>query len=286
MTKYALITGASSGIGYSLAAQFSKQGYKVFGGAPEQTLKAMEPLEKLGVVPFALDITDRNLIKKAVEFFKESTGGETLDVLYNNAGVGYRGAGHDFDDDDLADFYNLSLLGHIYVTKYFAPLVINAKGVIAYTTSVAAKLPVPWVSHYSAAVSAIDTYAKGINAELAPLGVRVYSVISSGVKTSISENSTNSKFNQAEWARYNTPKVKDSIKVLADAADDGMDADVYAEKVVAKIVGGFSGFNIYEGKKIVCSWLVSWFPLLWQYAMMLKAYKAKPAFEEFYSQQN
>lgn len=281
MTKYALITGASSSIGYSLAAEFSKHGYKVYGGAPEHTLKDMEPLEKLGVVPFALDITDIKLIEKAVEFFQESTGGDKLDVLYNNAGFGYRGAGCEFANDDLMQFYNTSLMGHIFVTKYFADFVVNAKGVIAYTTSIGARLPVPWLSHYCASQAGLDTYAKGIRSELEPLGVSVYSVLSGGVKTNITENSTNSASNRVDWARYNTPKVKESIQVLSDAADKGMDTKLYAEKVVSKILARFSGFNIYEGKDAGSARIFSWLPLLWQYAMLQKQYKLKAAFEEF-----
>lgn len=279
--KYALISGASSGIGYNLAAEFPRKGYKVYGGAPEHTLKDMEPLEKLGVVPFALDISDPESVEKAVDFFRVSTGGESLDILYNNAGVGYRGAGYEFSNEDLLDFYKVNLLGHMYMTKYFSKLVVNAKGVIVFTASIGAKLPIPWLSHYCATKSGVDTYAKGIRAEFEPLGVRVYSVITAGVKTNIANNSKNAVSNMADMEKFNTPRVRESIQVLADVADEGMDAGKYAESVVRKIIGGFSGFNIYEGHQSGLAWVASWMPLWVQIWALGKQFKAREAYREF-----
>lgn len=138
--KYALITGASSGIGYQLAIAFSKKGYKVFGCAPESVLFEMKPLtEEYGVVAFGCDITNIDDVKKAAKLVGEQTGGR-LDILYNNAGISFGGPAVEMPDDELVKIFNVNTIGHITMTKYMVDYVIAAKGTIVS--------PVPWPQEF------------------------------------------------------------------------------------------------------------------------------------------
>jgi enoyl-[acyl-carrier-protein] reductase (NADH) len=84
--KSALITGCSAGgIGDALAQAFQRRGLRVFATA--RTLSKIQHLEAKGIEILALDVTDPNSLKVAVEHVREATGG-TLDVLINNSGVG------------------------------------------------------------------------------------------------------------------------------------------------------------------------------------------------------
>ena len=88
MKKVILLTGASSSIGYQTAEDLAGQGHIVYGAA--RRLDAMEPLKAKGVKPIYLDVTDGDLIKKAVDTIIKNEG--RIDVLVNNSGYGLYGA--------------------------------------------------------------------------------------------------------------------------------------------------------------------------------------------------
>lgn len=282
MPKYALITGASSGIGYNLAIAFSTRGYTVFACAPKLCVHEMEPLVKrYGVKAFAMDITNPAEIRAGVEYFRSETGEGKLDVLYNNAGIAIGGPGFYFDDDEVINFMNINLTGHMLVTKYFADFVIEAKGTIVYTSLVAAKIPLAWTSIYCASKAGIDTYAKGIRAELAPFGVRVHSVITGGVRTEIAKKATDKMTTLGE-TQLAIPGLQESMDVTAAMTAGGMRPEVYAERIAKRICSRYSGFNIYEGKLSgVAKFLGGWVPLWLQYYIMAIRFKQFEVFRSF-----
>ncbi|KAF3989092.1 hypothetical protein FT663_03763 [Candidozyma haemuli var. vulneris] len=264
MTKYALITGASSGIGYQMALALHKRGYSIIGVSPERDLWGMKPLQKeIGLVPLALDITKPKDVEAAAEKVREITGGR-LDILYNNAGISNLGGpAIEYDDDKLRLLFDVNVLGHMYVTKYFSDMVINAKGTIVFTSSVAARVPLSWVSAYCATKSAIDQYALGLRAELKPFGVKVHSVITGGVNTAICDPlSTPTLFSP----KYDVPGIYESIMASADMSRNpktSISAEKYANQVAGQITKKRDvGFNIYRGyRAYFLHFLRFWCPL-------------------------
>lgn len=108
-------------------------------------------------------------VEAAASKVSQITGGR-LDILYNNAGISNLGGpAIEYDDDKLRLLFDVNVLGHMYVTKYFSDMVIQAKGTVVFTSSVAARVPLSWVSAYNATKSAIDQYALGLRAEMKPL---------------------------------------------------------------------------------------------------------------------
>lgn len=103
--KYAVITGASSGIGYELAKEFSKKGYKVFGASPQSVLHLQDPLvAEYGVISIPCDITNADDLKKLKDVVFEETGGY-LDILYNNAGIALGGPAISIDEAKVDKFF-------------------------------------------------------------------------------------------------------------------------------------------------------------------------------------
>lgn len=278
---YALVSGASSGIGYSLALILAQRGYKVYGGAPQHTLKLMEPLEKYGVVPFALDISKVESVKKAVEFFREHSGSDSLDILYNNAGIADGGPGYDFDDQAMLDIYAINVTGHVLMTKYFSPFVIQAKGCIVFTASVAAIVPLCWTSLYCSTKAAIDAYAKGIRVELEPYGVRVYSVITGGIDTDIGKSKIGEISKRVAELPFHVEGLEESIRASANMTKGGTPPQKYARNVLNKVLGRYRGFNIYEGHKAgFLKFLLRWFPLWFQYFLLGVFFKQRKPLAE------
>src|SRR5271165_6566066 len=107
MSKTALVTGASSGIGEATVRALLDDGYEVFAGA--RRLERMTPLEKLGARVVFLNLTDDASIVSAVESVKNSAG--RLDVLVNNAGYGFYGALEDVPLAEARRLFEVCLFG-------------------------------------------------------------------------------------------------------------------------------------------------------------------------------
>ncbi|EGW30554.1 uncharacterized protein SPAPADRAFT_57303 [Spathaspora passalidarum NRRL Y-27907] len=247
-TKYALVTGACQGIGYQLALQLSKAGYKVIGCSPPSV----------------------DEIKTTALTVNEITGGK-LHVLYNNAGIAVIGPGIETSEEDLTNVFNVNVIGHINMTKYFAPQVINAKGTILYTSSVAARVPLAWISAYNATKAAIDQYALTLHGELKPFGVRVHSVITGGVNTAIFDPNLPAKF---EDSYYNVPGAEASFKASATMSRDlNISPEKYAKQIVADIQSRCDpGFNLYHGAKAYLLHCASRILPFWLFEMAVQIY--------------
>lgn len=142
--KSVLITGCSDdGIGYGLALAFQKQGYQVFATARD--LNKMTKLKDLpNVTTLQLDVTNQAHIEAAVAAVQAQTGG-TLDVLVNNAGRNHFMPYLDEDVEQLKALYDINVWGPLRVTKAFVPLLISAKGSVAFITSISGYLNVPFM---------------------------------------------------------------------------------------------------------------------------------------------
>ena len=248
MTRYALISGGTGGIGIQLCTVFAEQGFKVICMAPESTLwEANDLKEKYGVITYALDITDPAQCQKAAEFVKQHTEGGNLDVLYNNAGISIAGPATEFDNNALIKLFLVNVFGHMYMTKYMAEYVINRQGLIVFTSSVAARVPLSWVSLYNATKAAIDAYAGTLHTEMKPFGVRVHSVITGGVDTAICD--ANTVLSMA-GSRYDVPGMIASMRSSAMMSRrDNISPRSYADAVVSDVLSRRDRFNLYHGCK-------------------------------------
>ena len=156
--KVALVTGASSGIGLATAIELAKRGYKVFACA--RRLEPMADLrDKHGVIIFKMDVSDLDSVKNAKKFIEDKTGGKYLDILFNNAGQSCTFPAIDVRDEDFKQCFEVNVFGPMRTVRELAPLVINAKGVIAFTGSVSGVIPFPLSCTYSATEAAIHQYA-------------------------------------------------------------------------------------------------------------------------------
>jgi len=96
--KVVLITGASSGIGFTTARSLAEQGHKVYGAA--RRVEKMEELKQFGVTPIKMDVTSEESVNEAVE--QVIAAEKRIDVLVNNAGYGSYGAVEDVSIDEHA----------------------------------------------------------------------------------------------------------------------------------------------------------------------------------------
>lgn len=223
--KTALITGASSGIGYATAAEFAKRGYKTFACA--RRLEPMQPLKRLGVTVFSCDVSLIESVREAKAFLTKETDGY-LDVLFNNAGQSCTFPAVDVTDEDFKQCFEVNVFGPIRLTRELAPLLINAKGTVGFTGSVSGLIPFPFSSIYSSTKAAIHQYAATLRIEMKPFGVKVLNVITGGVKTNIADTR-----DLPQDSLFRVPGIEEALierKQMA-ARNNPMLAEKYAKKV-------------------------------------------------------
>jgi short-subunit dehydrogenase len=217
MEKWAIITGASSGIGRALAFEFAGNGYNVFLTARDEkrlSETAAECEEKFGIKSeiFPADLAD----SAAVENLIETISNRSSDVLVNNAGFGVKG---DFAATDLSEelkMLDVQLAAMLKLTKAVLPKMIGRKsGKILNVASVYSFAPVPRQSVYSASKAFILNFSSALGNELKAANIQV-SVVCPGIT-------------QTEFRRR---------AGIADKKDSGMTAAKVAEIAFREMMRG------------------------------------------------
>lgn len=150
-SKSILVTGCSAeGIGAALALVLAQKGHHVFATARnvDKVPVALKGLENVTVLP--IDVTDATSIKAAAQVLTES--GRGLDVLINNAGVGYVLPILDVDINAAQRLFDVNLWGPLRMIQTFTDLLVASHGRIVNVSSSASVVNSPWVcksSHYS-----------------------------------------------------------------------------------------------------------------------------------------
>lgn len=142
--KSVLVTGCSAGgIGAAIALALAKEGHHVFATA-RNTPKIPQELSSLSnVTILPLDVTSKQSVVAAAQAVTES--GHGLDVLVNNAGVGYVMPVLDWDIDKAQALYDTNVWGSIRTTQAFAELLIASRGRIVNMSSMGCIVNLPWL---------------------------------------------------------------------------------------------------------------------------------------------
>ena len=184
--KVAVITGASSGIGASLAVRLAREGCSLVLGA--RRIDLLEEVARRAnaaggkTIPFRCDITVRNeaerLIQRAIEEFHR------IDILVNNAGRGHFSSVEETGDEVLESIFALNVFALWYTTR---PAIRQMKrqgaGHVINIASIAGKVGFPYNSAYVAAKHACVGFTHALRLELAETGIHASVVCPGGVET-------------------------------------------------------------------------------------------------------
>lgn len=180
--KVAIVTGASSGIGLSVAQKMCWAGAKVALVARTRS-KLEEVAASLGAdraAAFPLDVADLGALAGLPAAVVERFGG--LDVLVNNAGLNHRGALADVTAQQAADVITVNLTAPIFLTRACLPH-LRSGGAIVNVASLAGMVPVHHEGAYSASKAGLRAFSRVLAEELAERGVHVGSVCPGPVDT-------------------------------------------------------------------------------------------------------
>ena len=193
--KKVLITGAGSGIGRATALAFARRGaYIIATDINPQALKAVEQeIIALGASCLAqvLDVSSESAMQTFAEHVHLTLG--PLDVLINNAGIGYLGQ---FLKSDLAHWQrvmDINLMGVVHGCYHFIPQMIQAGGArhVLNVASAAGIYPSPTMAAYAASKHAVFGFNEVLKMELAGTQVGVTTVCPGIINTPITQSRSN-----------------------------------------------------------------------------------------------
>jgi short-subunit dehydrogenase len=174
--KIIIITGASSGIGKSLAFEFAKRGANLVLASRQYVTLCQMAEELIGqyaikAIAVQCDVAKQDdcdhLIKQTVLTFGK------IDVLVNNAGISMRALFNDVDVEVLKTVMDVNFWGAVYCTKYALPEILKTKGTIVGVSSIAGYKGLPGRTGYSASKFAMNGFLDTLRVENLKTGVHI-----------------------------------------------------------------------------------------------------------------
>jgi hypothetical protein len=175
--KWALITGASAGIGVALAEELAAGGSNLVLTARrkdrlEALARKLEAKHKIRAAVFVADLAERDAPDEIYNF--TSSQGIEIDLLINNAGFGSYGELPSVEAKRLLDMVQVNCSAVVHLTRLYLPgMVARKRGDILILASTASFQAVPYISTYAATKAFDLLFAEGLAEEMRPHGIRV-----------------------------------------------------------------------------------------------------------------
>lgn len=214
--KVIVITGASSGIGKSLAYEFAKRGANLVLGARHfvnlcAITQKLEQEYHIKAVAVQCDVTVeedcKTLISQALVTFGK------IDVLVNNAGISMRALFNDTDLKVLKSVMDVNFWGTIYCTKYAMPEILKTQGVIVGVSSIAGYKGLPGRTGYSASKFAMNGFLDALRVENLKTGVHILTACPGFTSSNIRNTALDKEGNEQRESTLNEEKMMSSQEV-------------------------------------------------------------------------
>ena len=191
MSKVWFITGCSTGFGRELSRLVLSLGDKVaVASRNTDDVKDIVAQYPDTALPVKLDVTKQDEIKAAVILIQEKFS--RIDVLVNNAGIGYFGAIEESEEEEVRRMFDINFFGLANVTHEVLPLMRKQRsGHIVNISSIGGLVAFPAVGFYNATKFAVVGYSESLAKETAHLGIKVTIVAPSGFRTDWAGRSAN-----------------------------------------------------------------------------------------------
>src|SRR5258707_6558030 len=231
--KWALITGASAGIGLALAEELASGGANLVLTARrkdrlEELARRLTATYKINTEVFPADLADANAPERIFGFTKEK--GIEIDLLINNAGFGQYGEFHSVEKQRLLDMVQVNCSAVVHLTRLYLPeMVARRRGDILILASTASFQAVPYIATYAATKAFDLLFAEGLAEEMKPYGIRV---------CALCPGSTESEFHTVAGQEAFTAKNQEPADKVART---GLQALVAGKSYVKLGLGNYLG---------------------------------------------
>lgn len=198
--KVAIVTGASGGIGKSIAMKLYEEGYSitVTGRSLSKLVNSFVGIDEDRILYLEANAQDHKSYSEIVDKTIECFG--SLDLLVNNVGGGT--LGKTIEKTTLQDWnetFDLNTSSVFFTTQAALPYLLKTKGTVINFSSILASRPVNGLGPYSASKAAVEMITKSLAMELAPRGVRVMCISPATIQTNFH---TSAGMSEAAAAAY------------------------------------------------------------------------------------
>src|SRR5438093_12259858 len=224
--KHIFITGASSGIGLAIAKLLVAQGHEVWGTS--RNLERIPEMPRLH--PMRLDLGDPRSVEEA--FNAALTDAGYFDVVINNAGAGHFDPAEFLPIETIASQFQILVFGQIQLIQLaLRHMQARGDGLIINVTSLASRLPVPFMSAYNAAKAALASFTMSIQLELGNSRLHVVDLQPGDIRTEFNQGVIKS----AKTDRRYEAKVTKTWEVVERVLKNAPEPELVARHVLKLI---------------------------------------------------
>lgn len=240
MTKFALVTGGSRGIGRAVSIKLAEAGYNIlinYKSNHEEAKKTAELVEAKGVSTQLLqfDVSDKQQVDTVLGKWIETNKESKIDVLINNAGIRQDALMIWLEEEQWKNVLGSSLDGFYYVTKLVVnSMILNRYGRVVSIVSLSGLKGMPGQVNYSAAKAGVIGATKALAQEVARRGVTVNAVAPGFIRTEMTQDLNEGELKKlVPMQRFGEPEeVADAVAFFAS------DKASYITGAVLSINGG------------------------------------------------
>jgi NAD(P)-dependent dehydrogenase (short-subunit alcohol dehydrogenase family) len=217
--KIVLVTGASAGIGKSIAQFLAKKGFTVVGAA--RRVEKMKDLKSEGVYTVKLDVTNTESIDECLKEVRENVG--EIDILINNAGIELLGPFELLTMEEGRRLLDVNLFGVLEMTKRCLPYMREKRwGRIINVTSIGGVGSMPYNSWYHLSKHAIEGFTRSLRQEVAQFGIAAVTIRPGSIQTDIWDGGVTKK---RDWNSKDYQKTMDNLLVFMKKQDVKLGGD-------------------------------------------------------------
>ena len=176
------LTGASAGIGLAAARVLCEENCEVWGTSRDL---ARLPQDLPNFHPLALSLDDSTSIAAAWQQARDESGG--IDVLINNAGAGWFDSLAEMPEAKVREQFETLVFGPLQLIRLALPDLRARRGLLINVTSLAARLPIPYMAPYSAAKAALASLTAALRLEKAESGLRIVDLQPGDIRTNFND---------------------------------------------------------------------------------------------------
>jgi uncharacterized protein len=233
--KWALVTGASAGIGKALAEELATGGTNLVltarrGERLEELARELAASHKIRAEVFVADLADPSGPEKILTFTQDQ--GIAVEILINNAGFGAYGEFTSVETQRLLDMVQVNCSAVVHLTRLYLPEMVKRRsGDVLIVASTASFQAVPYISTYAATKAFDLLFAEGLAEEMKPYGIRV---------CALCPGSTESEFNEVAGQTGVAPSRKNR-ETAEKVAKTGLRALAAGKSYVISGAGNYLG---------------------------------------------
>jgi Short-chain dehydrogenases of various substrate specificities len=268
--KQILITGASTGIGYSLANTLLEQGHIVYGGV--RNVKSLERLKENfpdRLIVLKLDVTSEDDIRAAFAAVEKGLGASAHEsspedkhlrdasefVLVNNAGIAVAGPIEGLELKEWRELFEVNFFGAVRLTQIFLPLLRTTHGRVINVGSISGLISSPFLASYCSSKFALRSFSDSLRRELMPHNVRVVLIEPGPVRTeiwskSIQHSEESSKRMSPEMKQVYGKQIEGLRSSVKESVRDAIPVEVVSQAMAHAVLSSSPKLYYLLGRRI------------------------------------